>query len=245
MNIKNKILAALLIFVFVASISVVVAEDVADAEPLAADNAVDSIAVSEEDNAPVAAAEDEETQSAQDADVATADGGSSNLTSLAVKVDVLDKNPKAGDEVRFKITVSNLGDYPANNVMVGFAITDLQGNPDSSFELVDDGGYAVEPYDGGYVADFGFLGAGDTQSIVVTFLATEPGTKLFAAIVTSDDSIQEPDSEFAGNITIGETSANNANKAKAASAETLPATGNPLALLALSLFCIVPYYRRK
>lgn len=56
MNIKNKILAALLIFVFVASISAVVAEDVADAETLAADNDVDSIAVNEEDNAPVAPA---------------------------------------------------------------------------------------------------------------------------------------------------------------------------------------------
>lgn len=62
MNIKNKILAALLIFVFVASISAVVAEDVADAETLAADNDVDSIAVNEEDNAPVAPAEAEAAQ---------------------------------------------------------------------------------------------------------------------------------------------------------------------------------------
>ena len=241
MNIKNKILAALLIFVFVASISAVVAEDAADAEPLAADNDVDSIAVNEDDNAP-ATADGEGTQDAQDTDVTAADSDSSDLTSLAINVEVLDKNPKAGDKVRIKITVTNWGNKPANDVQAGFGITDLQGNPDSTFKLVDDGGYAVSAYDGGYVIDYGFLGAGDSKSVVITFLATEPGTKLIAALVTSDNSIQEPDSQFVGNITVGEAPV---KEAKASSSKNLPATGNPLALLALSLFCIVPYFRRK
>lgn len=242
MKIKNKILAALLIFVFVASISAVVAEDAANAEPLNADNDIEPIAVSEEDNNPVAVDEGKETEPPQDVEVTTSGSDSSNLTSIAINVDVLDKNIKAGDKVRIKITVTNWGNKPANDVQAGFGITDHQGNPDSTFKLVDDGGYAVIPYDGGYVIDYGFLGAGDSKSVIITFLATEPGTKLITAIVTSDNSIQEPDSQFEGNITVGEASA---NKAKASSAKTLHETGNPLALLALSLFCIVPYYRRK
>lgn len=241
MNIKNKLLATLLIFVFIVSISVVVAEDVADADELAIDNADETIAVSEDSDEPLAAEENTEIQDVEEPPTTTV-GDESNLTSIAINVEVLDKNIKVGDKVKVKVTVINWGDYPANDVVAGFSFVDLQENLDSSFKFIDDGRYAVSQADGGYEVDFGFLGAGDTKSVVLTFLATEEGTKYIVALVTSDNSIQEPDSQFNTTITV---SANSTSNAKASTSKTLHATGNPLALLALSLFCIVPYYRRK
>ncbi len=241
MNIKNKLLATLLVLVFIVSISSVVAEDVADADKLAVDNADGTIAVSENPDEVLAAEENTQTQ-ASEASAAATDSDTSNLTSISINVEVLDKNIKVGDKVRVKITVTNWGDYPADDVLAGFSFTDLQENLDTSFKFIDDGSYDVTQADGGYEIGFGFLGAGDTKSVVLTFLATEAGTKKIFALVTSDDSIQEPDSQFETNITV---SANSASNAKASTSKTLPATGNPLALLALSLFCIVPYYRRK
>lgn len=239
MNIKTKLLAALLIFVFVASISAAVAEDSADADQLAVDDVNDAIAVDEDDDT----VSDEEDGEDEDAVGASPDDEDSDLTSLAITAEVLDKNPKAGDNVRVRVTVTNWGDNPADNVLAGFGFLDMEGNPDVSFRLVDDGGYDVSEADGGYEIDFGFLGAGESQDVILTFLATEAGTKQIVAIVTSDNSILEPDSMFNTTVTVGE---NPQSKAKAASsAKSLPATGNPLALLALSLFCLVPYCRRK
>ena len=203
----------------------------------------DVIAVSNDDQ--VIAAEEDEGIIADDDDT-SGDEDDEELTSLAIHVDVLDKNPKVGDEVRVKITVTNWGDNSADNVQAGFSFVDLGENPDSSFKLVDDGGYAVTPYDGGYVVDFGFMAAGETEEVILVFLATQRGTKKIVASVTSDDSIMEPDSYYDTNITVsGDSSSADNSKAKSSASKTLPATGNPLALLALALFCIVPYYRRR
>lgn len=234
MKIKNKLLAALLIFAFIASMSAVVAQDSADiSQELAADDITETIAADENDGILTASEDDEQTAEEDVADDPT--------TSLGIKVEVLDKNIKAGDTFRLKVSVKNLGNAPANNVLAGFSFVDLYENLDTSFKLVDDGGYAITPADGGYEIEFGFLDAGDTKDVILTFLATESGTKKIVSLVTSDDSILEPDSEYETTITVGEK----ASSAKAASAKTLHETGNPLALLAIALCCMVPFIRRK
>lgn len=233
LKIKNKLFATLLILVFIVSVSTVVAEDTADVEELAVDNSEDIELTSEDDIEPLTASGEDDDESSE------------NLTSIAIRVDVLDK-VKVGDLFRLKVTVINWGDYPADNVQAGFSFTDLLENPDSSFILVDDGGYAVFPYDGGYVVEFGFLGAGESQDVILTFLATEAGTKKIFALVTSDNSIMEPDNYFDTTITVsGDDSGSGNNNEVSAANELLP-TGNPIAILAMALLCcIVPLYRRK
>jgi hypothetical protein len=236
MNIKNKLLAILLVCVFIASVGSVVAQDVGDAaDELAVDNTDETIAVDEDETL---AADDDDAPAA---DATGEDGDDTQLTSVGIRVDILDKNIKVGDKVRVKITVVNFGDYPANNVKAGFSFTDLMENPDNSFKLLNGDEYALTEADGGYEIDFGFLGAGDTKEVILLFLATEAGTKKIFSLVTSDDSIMEPDSYFDTTITVGESAANN----KVSAAKTLPEAGNPLALLAIALFCLVPLYRRK
>lgn len=253
LNMKTKLLAALLIFVFVASVSSVVAEDVADAsEELAIDNVDETIAVSE-DVEPLAAEEEtqdtstdgdteptEPTEPTETTEITSTDY--SNMTSVGVIVKVLDKNVKVGDKVRVKITVKNFGDKPAENVRTEFSFSDLQGNPDFSFKLLNAKEFDIEEFDGGYVLDFGFLGAGETEDVILTFLATEAGDKAISIYVHSDNTIDEPDSWCNDTFTV---SAGSVAKDKAAASKTLHATGNPLALLAIALFCIVPYYRRR
>ena len=231
MNIKDKLLATLLIFVFIVSISAVVAQDTADiSENLAVENVDDAIAVSE-DAEPLTVESDEET--------VTADGVDSDTTTLSVEVEVLDKNVKVGDTFRVKVTVRNTGENHAENVVAGVAFGDLNEKLDTSFKLVDDDGYEVYTENGVYVIPLGFLGSGDYEEIVLTFMATEPGEKIVAATVLAENS--EEISVANTTITVSADSSNHA----AAASKTLPATGNPLALLALALICIVPYCRRK
>lgn len=242
MQLKHKLLTALLILIFVASAGVVVAQDSADADELEIADADESIALSEETDEPLAAEQDAEVLAASEQDSSSED--SKDSTSLDIKVEVLDKNPKVGDEIRVKITVKNTGKNPANDVLAGFSFTDLYENPDFSFKLVDDGGYDVSSAEGGYEVNFGFLDAGDTKEVIFTFLATEAGTKKIFSNVVSDNSELEPESEDSVTFTVSEKSSES-TKAKASTSKTLHATGNPLALLALALFCLVPYYRRK
>lgn len=233
MNIKNKLLATLLIFVFLVSISVVVAEDTAGAS--------DNLAI-ENGNEPIAVDEDADSQLSQDEAAAVTADSIYDDTSLSVKVEILDKDVKVGDKFRVKISVKNVGENHAENVVAGFSFTDLEENMDGSFKLVDDGGYLVSPFDGGYIIEIGFLGAGDYEDVILTFLATEPGKKLVFASVAADNAVDIPLSFDNTTITVGEDS--NINN-KAGASKTLPATGNPLALLAIALICIVPYCRRR
>ena len=231
MNIKDKLLATLLIFVFIVSISAVVAHDTSDiSDDLTVENVDDAIAVSE-DTEPLTAESDEETVTADDVDYDT--------TSLSVEVEVLDKNVKVGDTFRVKVTVRNIGENHAENVVAGVAFADLKQKLDTSFKLVDDDGYEVYAENGVYAIPIGFLGAGDYEEIVLTFLATEPGEKIVAATVLAENS--EEISVANTTITVSGDSSNHA----AAASKTLHATGNPLALLALALICVVPYCRRK
>ncbi len=231
MNIKDKLLATLLIFVFLVSISAVVAQDTADiSDNLAVENVDDAIAVSE-DAEPLTVESDEES--------VTADGVDSETTSLSVEVEVLDKNVKVGDTFRVKVTVRNTGENHAESVVAGVAFGDLNEKLDASFKLVDDDGYEVYTENGVYVIPLGFLGAGDYEEIVLTFMATEPGEKIIAATVLAENS--EEISVANTTITVSGDSSNHA----AAASKTLPATGNPLVLLAIALICIVPYCRRK
>lgn len=251
MKIKNKLFVLLLIFIFMASVSSVVAEDsaVADDSISVSEGVDESPVVSESsDDSPVAAdsnaGDDTETSATGDSDTAD-DADSENLTSISIKVDVLDKNPKVGDKVKVKITVENSGKYAANDVVAGFSFTDLYGNIDGSFKLIDDGGNAVSQADGGYEVEFGFLGSGDTKYVILTFLATEAGTKNIVTLVTSDNSIQEPDSQYNTSITVSESPSAEKNVAKASASKSLPAAGNPIALLALASLCLIPCLRRK
>lgn len=235
MNIKSKLLATLLILVFLVSIGSVVAEETTDvSDNLAVEDVSETIAV-DDDSDDQAAPEEETTATGEDLDT----------TSLSVKVEVLDKNIKVGDQFRVKISVKNIGKNHAEDVIAGFAFTDLKENMDSSFKLVDDGGYAVSPFDGGYLIEFGFLGAGDYENVILTFLATEAGEKHIFASVAADNSVDVPSSFDNTTITVSADSEDNANNDKAAASKALPATGNPLALLAIALVCIVPYCRRK
>ena len=106
----------------------------------------------------------------------------------------LDKNIKVGDQFRVKVSVENFGEYPAEDVVAGFSFLDRFGNPDFSNKLVDDAGTALTEVDGGYILEFGFLAPGETQSVILKFLATEPGEKIIVAAVTADNTIMEPDS---------------------------------------------------
>ena len=232
MNIKEKLLATLLIFVFLVSISAVVAQDTADvSDNLTLENDDEAIAVSE-DTEPLAAQSDEET--------ATSDVSYDNTT-LSVKVEVLDKNVKVGDTFRVKVTVRNTGENHAENVIAAVAFADLNEKQDKSFKLVDDDDYNVQSEDGLFLIPIGFLGSGDYEEVILTFLATEPGEKIVAAAVLADNMDFSPDMVDNTTITVSEDSSNHA----AAASKTLPATGNPLALLAIALICIVPYCRRK
>ena len=252
LNIKNKLLATLLILVFVASAGVVFAEDTAEADELAIDNAdelaVDNsdetLALSEEANEPLAAQENEEVLAA-DSSASTTGADSSKSPKLTVDVEILDKNIKVGDKFRVKVTVKNTGNGPANSVAAGFSFTDLLENPDASFKLVDKGSAAVMSADSGYQINIDYLGAGETEEFVLTFLATESGTKYIFADVASDESEGHQDDATNTTITVGENSDSSNGNVKASAAKTMHATGNPLALLALSLLCIVPYYRRN
>ena len=193
----------------------------------------------------MAAADNEETLSAADESEST--GDEQTLASLGIRVEVLDKNIKVGDKFRVKVTIVNGGKIPAESVAAGFSFTDLLENPDATFKLVDNGAHAVEEAETGWVINMDYLEAGATEEIILTFLATESGTKYIVADVNADNSIPEHDSETNTTITVGENSnsAGDAAKVKASAAKEMYATGNPLALLALSLICVIPFYRRN
>ena len=253
-------MASLLIFVFILSIGVVVAEDAADVnDELAIENVDETIAVTEEADEPLTANEDtqplqasedtEPLQASEDTETVGADDTPDDLTDLSIKVDVLDKDIKAGDEFKVKVTVTNNGNYPAEDVQAGFSFLTILGDPDDSFELVDDNGYDATPYDDGFIVEFGFLDAGDSEYVILTFLATESGEKMIVAGVSADNAnYTNPDSYCNTTFTVGESSNSNSNsadnKVKASSAKTAT-TGNPLALLGLAFCCLVPYCRRR
>ena len=232
LKMKNKLLAALLISVFLLSVSSVVAEDVANADELAIDNADETIAVSENNDEPLAAEENTETLAASEDD---------QTLSVDIKVIALDKNPKVGDKVRIKIILTNLGSNDAKNVEAQFSFSDIYENVDATFKLVDST-HKVDEIDGGYVIKLDSLAGASTEEIIITFIATTSGTKHVDASVFSDNSMEV---HYANDtFTVSESSNSNKN-AQSSVSKTMHATGNPLALLALSLFGIVPYYRRK
>lgn len=258
MNIKNKLLISLLILVFVTSVGVAFAEDAEISDELAVDDVDESIAINEDVDEPIAATDAEETLTAADDDETltvgeenASSGDEQKLASLGIRVEVLDKNVKVGDKFRVKVTIINGGDIPAQSVAAGLSFTDLSENPDATFKLVDNGGHAVQDAETGWIINLDYLEAGATEEVILTFLSTESGTKYIVADVNADNSIPEQDSETNTTITVGENSnsagnavTNNA-KSKAVASKSLHATGNPLALLALALCCMVPYYRRN
>lgn len=239
LKIKTKLLAVLLMLVFIASVGSAVAEDVAS-EEISVFQDVEKIAVDEQ-TAPVEQTEDD----ALLADAEDESGDSPGQTSCSVKIEVLDKNIKVGDEFRVKITATNLGPNDAYDAQVGVSFADLQGNIDGSFILIDDGEYDITEADGGYVIGFGDIINGESTSIILTFLATESGEKIIVADIGGDN-IEENDLVFANaTISVADNGNNyNSTDKHKSAAKTMPATGNPLALLALAVFAIVPYYRR-
>lgn len=241
LKMKNKLLAALLISVFLLSVSSVVAEDVANADELAIDNADETIAVSENNDEPLAAEENTETLAASEDDQTLSSATTSDGTDVDIKVIALDKNPKVGDKVRIKIILTNLGSNDAKNVEAQFSFSDIYENVDATFKLVDST-HKVDEIDGGYVIKLDSLAGASTEEIIITFIATTSGTKHVDASVFSDNSMEV---HYANDtFTVSESSNSNKN-AQSSVSKTMHATGNPLALLALSLFGIVPYYRRK
>ena len=241
LKIKTKLLAVLLMLVFIASVGSAVAEDVAS-EEISVFQDVEKIAVDEQ-TAPVEQTEDETLL----ADAEDESGDSPGQTSCSVKIEVLDKNIKVGDEFRVKITATNLGPNDAYDAQVGVSFADLQGNIDGSFKLIDDGTYDITEADGGYVIGFGDIMNGESSDVILTFLATESGKKIIVAAVGGDN-IERNDLVFANTTISVADSGNNDNSAdnkQKSAAKTMPAAGNPLALLALAVFTIVPFYRRN
>ncbi len=254
MNIKKKLLISLLLLVFVTSVGVAFAEDTGISDELAVNDVDEPVAVSEDVDEPLAAQDAEEPLAAAEnnealsaADESASSDDEQTLASLGIRVEVLDKNIKVGDKFRVKVTIVNGGKIPAESVAAGFSFTDLLENPDATFKLVDNGGHAVQNAETGWVINLDYLEAGATEEVILTFLATESGTKYIVADVSADNAIAEHDSEYNTTITVGENSnsASNAANVKASAAKEMYATGNPLALLALALLCVVPYYRRN
>ncbi|WP_407377615.1 hypothetical protein [Methanobrevibacter sp.] len=235
---KNKLLAVLLIVVFIASISAVVAEDVADVS--------EEMSVSQEETNVVDENDDALAASSSEEDIAEPEeeyADSSGKTSVSVKVEVLDKNVKVGDTFKVKLTVTNQGLNPTEDLVVAFSFADVQQNLDTSFKLVDDGTVDVTEGDGGYIVDFGYLGAGETQDVILTFLATTSGDKyIFAS--ASGSNVEENGLNYA-NTTFTVSEAGDVKEDVANVSKSMPAAGNPLALLALAILGILPYYRRK
>lgn len=248
MNIKNKLLVLLLIFVVVASISAVSAAVVDDSQGTGEGTGGGSDLLSANtDTTTLGEGDSQDTEDLTTGDDAPIVDASAEepLTSVAVRVEVLEKNIKVGDQFRVKVSVENFGEYPAEDVVAGFSFLDRFGNPDFSNKLVDDAGTALTEVDGGYILEFGFLAPGETQSVILKFLATEPGEKIIVAAVTADNTIMEPDSYSNASFIISENPNIAKHTEKIAEAKTLPATGNPLALLALGLLCLVPCLRRR
>lgn len=239
MKLKNKLLAILLIFVFIASVGSAVAEDVSDASnELEIDN-VDEV-VSEDDDGTDEELEEEEYGDDEGLEETDGVDGEEETTTCAISIKVLDK-PVAGDTFRIKVTVVNTGDADAENVRGVVTFADIQGKIDQGFKLVDNGGASVTQVNGAYAIDFGFLEAGDSKDVILTFLATESGPKMIIGGVTGDN-VEVTDESFCYVIIdVAEPAAPTVS----AASETLPATGNPLVLLALALLAIVPLYRRR
>ncbi|MBQ2666140.1 hypothetical protein [Methanobrevibacter sp.] len=236
MNIKNKLLAALLISVFLLSVSSVVAEDVADVDELAIDNADETIAVNEDSDEPLAADENTETLTAEEDE----EPSSNDATDVDIKVVVLDKNPKVGDKIRVKLILTNLGSNDAQNVEAQFSFTDIYKNLDASFKLIDSD-HSVDEVDGGYIIKLDSLAGSSTEEIILTFLVTTSGSKTVDASVFADNAMEV----YYANDTFTVSEGSSGNNDQSSASKTMHATGNPLALLAMALFCIVPYYRRK
>lgn len=236
MKLKSKLLAILLIFVFIASVGTAVAEDVSDASnELKIDDVDEEVSVDEES--------DVVEEDVEEEDIAPLDDEEDlEPTTLSVKVDVLDK-PVAGKNFRIKVTITNTGDADAENARAAVSFTDLKATIDKSFILVDDDDADVSENNGVYRIDFGYLGAGESDDVTLTFLATQSGPKVIVAMAAADNAAPTKDSTYFAFIDVAENS-NAAIKANAAK-ETLPATGNPLVLLALALLAIIPCYRRR
>ena len=236
MKLKSKLLAILLIFVFIASVGTAVAEDVSDASnELKIDDVDEEVSVDEES--------DVVEEDVGEEDIAPLDDEEDlEPTTLSVKVDVLDK-PVAGENFRIKVTITNTGDADAENARAAVSFTDLKATIDKSFILVDDDDADVSENNGVYRIDFGYLGAGESDDVTLTFLATQSGPKVIVAMAAADNAAPTKDSTYFAFIDVAENS-NAAIKANAAK-ETLPATGNPLVLLALALLAIIPCYRRR
>ncbi len=241
------------------SISSVFAEDVANVPSEIGTADEEALSVSEDESVSATQDESDLTLSStsedtleasdevpQDAPSIDADEEIPDYTEGTLKIEVLDHNYKVGDKVKIRFTVSNLGPYDAENVKVGFGILDEFENPDFSLKFIDDGKYAVTQYDTGYYLDFGFLGKNSSKSVVLTFLATESGEKSIEGGLEGDYFItDEYDADDFSVTKDPNSNSNSKSVKKATGAATNIAAGNPIAVLLLSLFCIVPYCLRR
>lgn len=248
---KNKIIVILLILSFVISISCAFAEDSDNAQTEI--GIADDDALSESEVESVSAPQDKNDldasdEEAPDAPSVDADEEIPDYTEGTLKIEVLNHNYKVGDKVKVRITVTNLGPYDAENVKVGFGFSDKYENPDGSLKLIDDGKYAVSKYDTGYYLDFGFLGKNSSKSVVLTFKATETGKKTVQAGLSGDYFITDEYDNDTFTVTkksISKSNSKTNTTKKEGDISTNVPAGNPIALLLLSLFCVVPYCFRR
>lgn len=234
----------LLIVVFAMSITGVIAEDTSDvSDALSTADADEVIAATDGADETLGAAD--ESLSADDIPESGSATDGIDATFCSVEVKTPDKDFKVGDKVKVQIKVTNIGIIPAEDVVVGLSFTDLPGNPAFGFKLVDDGGYAISQVEGGYEIKCGFLAPNDSKTLTLTFLATEPG-EFYAVASATGSNVENSDEAYdQASIIVKEdsSSAAGSNNGEPVASKNL-ATGNPLALLALALFTLVPYCRR-
>lgn len=238
---KNKILIMLLLIVFISSVSCVVAADANSDNSLATDD--NDIILTDEDSGELADSGDDLLTTGPLED----DGdGEDVVPTLYMTLSTSKDTFKVGDIVKVHVTVKNVGKVDATDVLASIG---LSGNQLKFLE-----GYVpiADMDDMGNVnIHIGDLAAGETYEAYIPFEAIKSGEVILYGTVTNGAECVHNDPR----ITITLLDADPVDKqtkspqkveAKNA-AKTLPATGNPVAILGLVvvLLSCIPYFRRK
>lgn len=238
---KNKILVMLLLLVFISSVSCVVAADANDSNSLATDD--NDIILADEDSGELADSGDDLTTTGTLED--DGDDADTGVPSLYMTLSTSKDTFKVGDTVKLHVTVKNVGKVDAPDVLASIGLTDnllkfLEGYVPIA-DMDDMGNINIH---------IGFLAAGETYEADIPFEAIKSGEEIIYGTVTSGPESDHNDPRITINILDADpvekqTTAPQKVEAKD-TAKTLPATGNPVAILGLVvvLLSCIPYFRR-
>lgn len=245
---KTKILALLLLLVFVVSAGCVAAAEDADAsEELAIDDNEETVAVEQDETLAVDESAEPVAADEEDSSQAVAED-----TDIQIDLDVPKTTYKMGDRVEVKVAVTNTGNATAKNVIVKLELSDYSEEMGSILEFQEGEAMTVDVGDDGAIQiHIDSIEPGKTLIYTIPFIAVGSGDVEINAGANGDNLATvdpgyvaltiEPDLDIPIDA---EETAEAATAAAAAKSSELPATGNPLVLLALALLAIVPVYRR-